>query len=99
MFSISWARNIFLMFLFALSVYLGYHSFYGSRGYYVLSLRRKQLEDLSDEFHNADLAHRQLVNKIKFMGDQVDPDLLEQQAWILLRHIAPSKKVIFYGSH
>lgn len=76
--------------------YLGYHGFYGQRGYYSWQQKKTQIEGLKQHYETLLVDKEKLQNKVNLLQNEIDPDLLEQYAWFLFRYVDPEKKVLLY---
>lgn len=85
-------------FFLALSSYFGYYLIYGNRGYHAWQVRKEQLKTLQHDYGQLSNQHTRLLNKVQLLRKDIDPDLLEQQLWFLLRYIDPDKQVILHDA-
>jgi cell division protein FtsB len=76
--------------------YLGYHGFYGQRGYYSWQTKKNQVEVLRKRYQSILFDKETLQNKVSLLQNDIDPDLLEQYAWFLFRYVDPENKVLLY---
>lgn len=79
-----------------ITLYLGYHSLHGQRGYYAWQMRKQELGQLASKERKLLSQCHVLQVKVNLLQDNIDTDLLEQYMWMLFRHIDPEKKVILY---
>lgn len=84
----------FMLFLF--SGYLGYHAFFGSRGYLALQEKRCSCMRLQEQYAALTAAREELQNRVSLVQEDIDPDWLEQYAWLLFRYVRPEKRVMLY---
>ena len=76
------------------TAYFVYYMVYGKKGYKVLCEKRQMLQRKLGEYNVLKEKHDRLQCKVNLMQDHIDPDVLEQQAWVLLRYLSPNKFVI-----
>ena len=79
-----------------ITLYLGYHSLHGQRGYYAWQEQKKILCLLEDREKRLLSKYHALKIKVSLLQDNVDNDLLEQYMWLLFRSVDPDRKVILY---
>ena len=89
------AQNLILLFLVWLVGYFSYHAMYGPRGYVMLQEKTMLLRKAENELRKCKTAQDSLGQKVQLMWQNIDPDLLEQQAWRLLRQLPADRVVIF----
>lgn len=89
------AKNLICVFFLWLSGFFFYHALYGQRGYLALLSKRQQLTLLKEEDKKLSQTHDSLARKISLMREEIDPDLLEQQAWGQLRQLKAGRIVLF----
>jgi cell division protein FtsB len=87
-------RHAVFFFLMTVSGYFVYHAFYGKRGIHALREKEALLSEIQQEYQFVFKDLERLKNKVKLMQDTIDPDILQQQAWILLRCVPQDQKVI-----
>ena len=88
------ARSLLFLLVTWLFGYLSYHAVYGQRGYLAWCEKRKKLMDAAEELRMLRTSYECLAQKVNLMQEDIDPDILEQGAWTLLRQLSPNKFVI-----
>lgn len=91
-------RLFFIGLLFGLSGYFVYYAIHGPRGHHALQHRKKTLVGLEKEFFHLKKNHDFLEKRVQLLQDRIDPDLLEQLVWKMLRYIEPDKQVFLDDS-
>lgn len=83
--------------LFCAFLYFSYHAVWGNRGYFAWIEKRKILAAAKRECAKVSEVRDQILQKVSLMQDRVDPDLLEQLAWTLLRRLPQHKVIVRYS--
>ena len=74
--------------------YIGYHSLYGSRGYFSLVEKKIECEELEKKYKNLCREKNTLEKKIELLQENIDSDLIEQYAWKLFRILDSKARVM-----
>ncbi|OJU72814.1 MAG: hypothetical protein BGO07_01185 [Alphaproteobacteria bacterium 40-19] len=90
------ARYILCAGLLLIGGYLGYHGMYGRRGYMAWKQQRTIFLCKKDSVEKMERLKTRLLSKVQLMKEAVDPDLLEQLAFKVLRRLDSQKSIIIY---
>ncbi len=91
----SWSQWGILSASLTIALYFFYHAFYGQRGFVSWKSRQQEFLELQSSYVDLKKEHDVLARKVRLMQTDIDPDVLTQQAWIILRYVEPNSYVIF----
>lgn len=92
---ISKAKMASLLSITFIGVYFSYHILYGYRGYFALVAKKQALLEKTKILSALEKKRDHIAHKSNLLQSKIDKELLEQQSWLLLRHVPEDRIVIF----